>query len=74
MQLAGRLAREDSRSLVVVHYSFTQGLVTGEFNCPKGEYASYEAMQEGDCVAALYPPEERSPLPDSMLLWQGVGK
>jgi len=74
MHLAGRLAEEDSQSLVVVHYSFAQGVVTGEFNCPNAEYASLEAMQQGDCVAALYAPGERSPLPPSMIQWEGLGK
>jgi len=74
MHLAGRLAEEGSQSLVVVRYSFAQGVVTGEFNCPNAEYASLEAMQQGDCVAALYDPGERSSLPPSMIQWEGVGK
>jgi len=74
MHLAGRVAEEDSRSLVVVHYSFAQGVVTGEFNCPNAEYASLDAMLQADCVAALYAPGERSPLPASMIQWEGVGK
>ena len=74
MQFASRLAEETSQALVVVHFSFTQGVVTGEFNCPNAEYASLDAMQEADCVAALYAPGERSPLPASMIQWEGVGK
>ena len=74
IQLAGRLADDASQALVVVHFSFTQGVVTGEFNCPKAEYASYEVMEQAGCVAALYPPDERSPLPQGLASWEGVGK
>jgi len=74
MQLAGWLAEETTKALVVVHFSFTQGVVTGEFNCPKAEYASYEVMEQAGCVAALYAPDERSPLPQALTLWEGVGR
>ena len=74
MQFAGRLAEETSQALVVVHFSFTQGVVTGEFNCPKEEFATYDDMLQGDCVASLYPPDERSPLPPELTQWEGVGK
>ena len=74
MQLAGRLAEDASQALVVVHFSFGQAVVTGEFNCPKAEFGSYDDMLQGDCVAALYPPDERSPLPPALTPWEGVGK
>jgi hypothetical protein len=74
MQLAGRMAAKASESLVVVHFSLSQGVVTGEFNCPVGEYAVYDEMIQADCQASLYGPNERSPLPASMTAWEGVGK
>lgn len=74
MQMAGRLAEETSEMLLVVHFSLTEGVMTGEFYCPKAEYAVYDDMISGGCEAAVYAPSERSPLPDSMALWQGVGR
>jgi hypothetical protein len=74
IQLANRLAEDASQALVVVHFSFSQGVVTGEFNCPKAAYASYEVMEQAGCVAALYSPDERSPLPQVLASWEGVGK
>lgn len=74
MQLAGRMAEETSEALVVVHFSFTQGVVTGEFNCPNGEYLAYDEMIQANCQASLYAPDQRSPLPASMTQWEGVGK
>lgn len=74
MQLAGQLAEADSQSLIVVHFSLREGVVTGEFNCPRAEYDTYEQMDQGGCVAAVYSPEERSALPEAMTRWVGVGK
>lgn len=74
VQLAGRLAEEASEALVVVHFSFVDGVVTGEFNCPKAEYLAYDELIQADCQASLYAPTERSPLPESMTRWEGVGR
>jgi len=74
MQLAGRLAEETSEVLLVVHFSLSEGVMTGEFYCPKAEYAVYDDMVNGDCVASVYAPDERGPLPDTLALWHGVGR
>lgn len=74
MQLTGRLAEEASQALVVVHFSFAQGVLTGELNCPNSDYASYDEMEQGGCQAALYPPDVPMPLPKSLANWEGVGK
>lgn len=74
MQMAGRLAEETSEILLLVHFSLSEEVVTGEFYCPKAEYAAYDDMVNGDCVASVYAPDERGPLPDTVALWHGVGR
>ena len=74
MQMAGRLAEESTEILLLVHYSLSEEVVTAEVFCPSADYAVYDDMVNGGCEASVYSPHERSPLPESMALWRGVGK
>jgi hypothetical protein len=74
MQMAGRLAAETSDTLLLVRFSLIEEVITGEVYCPIADYAVYDDMVNAACEASVYPPHERSPLPESMALWRGVGK
>lgn len=74
MQMAGRLAAETSDILLLVHFSLSEEVITGEVYCPIADYAVYDDMVNAGCEATVYPPDMRYPLPESMALWWGVGR